>query len=48
MEDTAVEMMLNWLFVKTDEDILVDAEVAALYSMLIPRDPRPEPVSNNS
>ena len=46
MEDTAVEM-LNWLLVKTDEDILVDAEVAALYSMLIPRDPRPEPVSSN-
>jgi hypothetical protein len=46
MEDTVVEM-LNWLLVKTDEDILVDAEVAALYSMLIPRDPRPEPVSSN-
>jgi hypothetical protein len=41
MEDTVVEM-LNWLFVKTDEEILLDAEVAALYSMLIPKDPRPE------
>lgn len=46
MEDTVVEM-LNWLLVKTDEDILLDAEVAALYSMLIPRDPRPERVSSN-
>jgi hypothetical protein len=41
MEDTVVEM-LNWIFEKTEEEILVDAEVAALYSMLIPRDPRPE------
>lgn len=46
MEDTVVEM-LNWLFVKTDEDVLVDAEVAALYSMLIPRDPREERISEN-
>lgn len=47
MEDTVVVEMLKWLLVKTDEDILVDAEVAALYSMLVPRDPRPDPVSSN-
>ena len=46
MEDTVIEM-LNWIFVKTDEDILVDAEVAVLYSMLIPRDPRPEQIEHN-
>jgi hypothetical protein len=41
MEDPTVEM-LAWLFVKTEEEFIEEAEVAALYSMLIAPDPRPE------
>ena len=47
MEDPVVDM-LAWLFVKTDEDFLEEVEVAALYSMLIAPDPRPERTSTNS
>jgi hypothetical protein len=41
MADPLVEM-LAWLFVRTDEEILAEAEVAALNSMLLAEDPRPE------
>jgi hypothetical protein len=41
MEDQLVEM-LAWLFVKTEEEILMEAEVAALHSMLHVEDPRSE------
>ena len=41
MEDQLFEV-LSWLFEKTDEEILAEAEVAALYSMLRGEDPRPE------
>jgi hypothetical protein len=41
MQDTLVEV-LSWLFVKTDEEILVEAEIAALNSMFLAEDPRPE------
>jgi hypothetical protein len=41
MEDHLVEM-LSWLFVKTEEEILAEAEIAALHSMLLAEDPRPE------
>jgi hypothetical protein len=41
MEDTVVEM-LSWLFVKTEDEILAEAEVAALHSMFLAVDPRPE------
>jgi hypothetical protein len=41
MDDQLVEM-LAWLFVKTEEEILIEAEVAALHSMLLVEDPRPE------
>ena len=41
MEDPMVEM-LAWLFVKTEEEILVEAEVAALHSMFLAEDPRPD------
>ena len=44
MEEPLVEM-LNWLFVKTDEEVLVEAEVAALHSMLLAEDPRSEHTS---
>jgi hypothetical protein len=47
MEDS-VEEMLVWLFVKTDEEVLAEAEVAALHSMLLAEDPRPERAGNNS
>jgi len=47
MEDPVVET-LAWLFVKTDEEFLEEAEIAALYSMLIAPDPRPERASTNS
>lgn len=42
MEDPLVEM-LSWLFVKTEEEIMVEAEVAALHSMFLAEDTRPEP-----
>jgi hypothetical protein len=41
MEDHLVEM-LAWIFVKTEEEIVAEEEVAALYSMLFAEDPRPE------
>jgi len=41
VKDLLVEM-LSWLFVKSEEEILVEAEVAALTSMFIAEDPRPE------
>jgi hypothetical protein len=41
MEDPMVEM-LAWLFVKTEEEIMVEAEVAALHSMFLVEDPRPD------
>ena len=46
MDDPLVES-LAWLFVKTDEEILADAEVAALHSMFLSEDTRPERASNN-
>jgi hypothetical protein len=46
MEDSVVEM-LAWLFVKTEEEIVAEAEVAALHSMLLGEDPRPERAGNN-
>ena len=38
---------LTWLFVKTDEEILAEAEVSALHSMFLAEDTRPELASNN-
>jgi hypothetical protein len=46
MEDSLVEL-LAWIFVKTEEEILAEAEVAALRSMLLAEDPRPEHAGNN-
>jgi hypothetical protein len=40
MEDSVVEM-LAWLFEKTEEEIVAEVEVEALYSMLFADDPRP-------
>ena len=47
MEDQLVEM-LAWLFTKTEEEILAEVEVAALYSMLLGEDPRAERAGKNS
>jgi hypothetical protein len=41
MQDPLVEI-LSWLFTKSDEEVLVEAEVAALNSMYLAEDPRPE------
>lgn len=41
MDDPIVEG-LAWLFEKTDEEILVEAEVAALHSMFLVEDTRTE------
>ena len=41
MEDPLVEMFA-WLFAKTEEEIMEEAEVAALHSMFLVEDPRPE------
>jgi hypothetical protein len=41
MEDPVIEM-LAWLFVKTEEEIQAEAEVAVLHSMLRAEDPRPD------
>jgi hypothetical protein len=46
MQDSVIEM-LAWLFVKTDDEILAEAEVAALHSMFLAEDPRPERASSN-
>jgi hypothetical protein len=45
MEDS-LEEMLAWLLVKTEEEIVAEAEVAALHSMLLAEDPRPERAGN--
>ena len=44
MEDPVVEA-LAWLFEKSEEEIVAEAEVAALYSMFFAPDPRPVPAS---
>lgn len=46
MDDPLVES-LTWLFVKTDEEILAEAEVAALHSMFLAEDTRPDRAGNN-
>ena len=46
MEDP-LEESLAWLFVKTDEEILAEAEVAVLHSMFLVEDTRPERASSN-
>jgi hypothetical protein len=46
MEDPIVEM-LAWLFVKPEEEILAEVEVATLHSMFLSEDPRPEPVGSS-
>lgn len=40
MEDPLVEM-LHWLFVKPEEEIVMEAELEALNSMFFAEDPRP-------
>ena len=45
LEDPLVEIFA-WLFVKTDEEILAEAEVAALHSMFLAVDTRPERADN--
>ncbi len=40
--ETSVVEMLAWLYVKTEEEILVEAEIAAITSMYLAPDPRPE------
>jgi hypothetical protein len=40
--ENQLEDLLAWLFVKTEEEILAEAEVAALKSMFFAEDPRPE------
>ena len=42
MADSLLVEMLEWLFVKTEEEIQAEAEVAALNSMFLGEDPRPE------
>ena len=46
MEDQLNEN-LAWLFLKTEEEIIAEAEVAALYAMFRGEDPRPEGTVNN-
>lgn len=46
MKDSLVEM-LEWLFVKTEEEIVAEAEIATLNSMFFAEDPRPERAGNN-
>ena len=45
MEDSLLEI-LAWLFVKTEDEIVSEAEVAALHSMLLAEYPRPERAGN--
>ena len=45
MEDPLVEM-LAWLFVKTEDEIRTEAEIAALSSMFLAEDPRPDRASS--
>ena len=40
-DDSLVDS-LAWLFIKTDEEILAEAEIAVLHSMLLAEDSRPE------
>jgi len=47
MDDRLTEI-LAWLFVKSDEEIVAEAEVHALYSMFHGEDPRPERAGNDS
>jgi hypothetical protein len=42
MADSSLVEMLEWLFVKTEEEIQAEAEIAALNSMFVAEDPRPE------
>jgi hypothetical protein len=46
MDDSLFEA-LAWLFVKTEEEIVAEAEIVALHSMLLAEDPRPELSGNN-
>ena len=41
VEESELEM-LEWLFIKTDEEILEEAEIAFLNSMILAEDPRTE------
>jgi hypothetical protein len=45
MDDSLAEG-LAWLFTKSDEEIVAEAEVAALHSMLLLEDTRPERANN--
>ena len=45
--DEPLVEILAWLFVKTDEEILAEVEVATLHSMFIAEDTRPERACNN-
>jgi hypothetical protein len=38
----SLEEMLAWLFEKTEEEIVAEAEIAALHSIFLAQDPRPE------
>jgi hypothetical protein len=38
---------LAWLFVKSEEEILAEVEVAVLHSMFLAEDTRPERAGNN-
>jgi hypothetical protein len=46
-DDELLEMLAE-LFTKTDEEVLADAEIASLHTMLVPVDPRPERANRNS
>lgn len=41
MEEQVVEI-LAWLFVKTEQEIRTEEEIAALSSMFLAEDPRPD------
>ncbi len=41
MKEPLVEM-LAWLFSKTEEELIVEAEIAAITSMYLAEDPRPD------
>lgn len=44
--DDSLDEMLAWLFEKTEEEIVAEAEIAALHSMFLAEDPRPERAGN--
>lgn len=46
MEHSLAEMIV-WLFVKTEEEILAEAEVTALHSIFLLEDPRPARAGQN-